>query len=201
MRGRRTSSSSMCARRSGYWCAGRELRCTVRASLKNVGGRSVDSVNHRRMRTRVVELPVPPVGKGATTSSSMEENTADCLPVTAAGGHVVNIGCLAGAPTKIDIDALSCRNLTVHGVFYGFDERAWEPGRTPPDCAARCCRRWDAERSARSSIARLTRKTTPRPLPACSPELPTARSCWPSGSSIRRPLMSPRSGFIARRQP
>lgn len=53
---------------------------------------------------------------------------ADCLPITAAGGHVVNIGRLAGAPSKIDIDALSYRNLNVQGVSYGFGERAWELG-------------------------------------------------------------------------
>jgi NADPH2:quinone reductase len=45
---------------------------------------------------------------------------ADCLPATAHDGHVVNIGRLAGAASTIDLDALSYRHLTVHGVSFGF---------------------------------------------------------------------------------
>lgn len=45
---------------------------------------------------------------------------ADCLPATAEDGHVVNIGRLAGAASAIDLDALSYRHLTVHGVSFGF---------------------------------------------------------------------------------
>lgn len=45
---------------------------------------------------------------------------AQCLPATAVDGHVVNIGRLAGPDSKIDLDALSYRHLTVHGVSFGF---------------------------------------------------------------------------------
>lgn len=45
---------------------------------------------------------------------------AECLPATAEDGHVVNIGRLAGAASTIDLDALSYRHLTVHGVSFGF---------------------------------------------------------------------------------
>lgn len=45
---------------------------------------------------------------------------ADCLPATAVDGHVVNIGRLAGPASTIDLDHLSYRHLTVHGVSYGF---------------------------------------------------------------------------------
>jgi NADPH2:quinone reductase len=50
---------------------------------------------------------------------------ADCLPATRHDGHVVNIGRLAGPASTIDIDALSYRHLTVHGVSFGFS-RDWE---------------------------------------------------------------------------
>ncbi|MEU5655089.1 zinc-binding dehydrogenase [Streptomyces sp. NPDC047737] len=50
---------------------------------------------------------------------------AACLPATALDGHVVNIGRLAGPATTIDLDALSFRHLTVHGVSFGFS-RDWE---------------------------------------------------------------------------
>jgi NADPH:quinone reductase-like Zn-dependent oxidoreductase len=50
---------------------------------------------------------------------------AQCLPATAVDGHVVNIGRLAGPESTIDIDALSYRHLTVHGVSFGFS-RDWE---------------------------------------------------------------------------
>ena len=49
---------------------------------------------------------------------------ADCLPATAVDGHVVNIGRLAGAASTIDLDALSYRHLTVHGVSFGFTRDA-----------------------------------------------------------------------------
>lgn len=45
---------------------------------------------------------------------------AACLPATRTGGHVVNIGRLDGPASTVDLDALSYRNLTVHGVSYGF---------------------------------------------------------------------------------
>lgn len=45
---------------------------------------------------------------------------AECLPATAEDGQVVNIGRLAGAASTIDLDALSYRHLTVHGVSFGF---------------------------------------------------------------------------------
>lgn len=45
---------------------------------------------------------------------------AQCLPATAVDGHVVNIGRLAGPASTIDLDALSYRHLTVHGVSFGF---------------------------------------------------------------------------------
>ncbi|MFD4368628.1 zinc-binding alcohol dehydrogenase family protein [Rhodococcus sp. NPDC058521] len=45
---------------------------------------------------------------------------AQCLSATAVDGHVVNIGRLAGPVSTIDIDALSYRHLTVHGVSFGF---------------------------------------------------------------------------------
>ncbi|MEU6561602.1 quinone oxidoreductase family protein [Nocardia nova] len=45
---------------------------------------------------------------------------AQCLPATAVDGHVVNIGRLAGPASTIDLDALSFRHLTVHGVSFGF---------------------------------------------------------------------------------
>ncbi|MEU9639531.1 zinc-binding alcohol dehydrogenase family protein [Streptomyces tendae] len=50
---------------------------------------------------------------------------AACLPATALDGQVVNIGRLAGPATTIDLDALSFRHLTVHGVSFGFS-RDWE---------------------------------------------------------------------------
>ncbi|QZY52629.1 quinone oxidoreductase family protein [Leucobacter tenebrionis] len=50
---------------------------------------------------------------------------AQCLPATAHDGHVVNIGRLAGPASTIDLDALSYRHLTVHGVSFGFS-RDWE---------------------------------------------------------------------------
>lgn len=50
---------------------------------------------------------------------------AQCLPATAEDGHVVNIGRLAGPASSIDLDALSYRHLTVHGVSFGFS-RDWE---------------------------------------------------------------------------
>jgi len=50
---------------------------------------------------------------------------AQCLPATAVDGHVVNIGRLAGPASTIDIDDLSYRHLTVHGVSFGFS-RDWE---------------------------------------------------------------------------
>ncbi|MFI8975458.1 zinc-binding alcohol dehydrogenase family protein [Nocardia asteroides] len=50
---------------------------------------------------------------------------AQCLPATAVDGHVVNIGRLAGPASAIDLDALSYRHLTVHGVSFGFS-REWE---------------------------------------------------------------------------
>jgi NADPH2:quinone reductase len=50
---------------------------------------------------------------------------ARCLPATAVDGHVVNIGRLAGPASTIDLDALSYRHLTVHGVSFGFS-RDWE---------------------------------------------------------------------------
>lgn len=45
---------------------------------------------------------------------------AACLPATAEDGHVVNIGRLAGPASRIDLDSLSYRHLTVHGVSFGF---------------------------------------------------------------------------------
>ncbi|MGQ4718047.1 quinone oxidoreductase family protein [Streptomyces anulatus] len=50
---------------------------------------------------------------------------AACLPATALDGQVVNVGRLAGPATTIDLDALSFRHLTVHGVSFGFS-RDWE---------------------------------------------------------------------------
>ncbi|RYE39423.1 MAG: alcohol dehydrogenase, partial [Hyphomicrobiales bacterium] len=40
-------------------------------------------------------------------------------------GHVVNIGRLDGAESTINLDHLSYRHLTVHGVSFGFT-RDWE---------------------------------------------------------------------------
>ncbi|MEZ0494422.1 zinc-binding alcohol dehydrogenase family protein [Kineococcus sp. TBRC 1896] len=45
---------------------------------------------------------------------------ADCLPATRHDGHVVNIGRLAGPASTVDLDALSYRHLSVHGVSFGF---------------------------------------------------------------------------------
>ncbi|WP_040159602.1 quinone oxidoreductase family protein [Nigerium massiliense] len=50
---------------------------------------------------------------------------AETLPATAHDGHVVNIGRLAGPASTIDIDALSYRHLSIHGVSFGFT-RDWE---------------------------------------------------------------------------
>lgn len=47
---------------------------------------------------------------------------ADCLPATAEDGQVVNIGRVGGPASTIDIDALSFRHLTVHGVSFGARE-------------------------------------------------------------------------------
>ncbi|MGV9711455.1 quinone oxidoreductase family protein [Gordonia sp. NPDC003424] len=48
------------------------------------------------------------------------ETFAQCLPATAHDGHVVNIGRLAGPTSTINLDHLSYRHLTVHGVSFGF---------------------------------------------------------------------------------
>lgn len=53
------------------------------------------------------------------------ETFTQCLPATAEDGHAVNIGRLAGPAATIDLDALSYRHLTVHGVSFGFS-RDWE---------------------------------------------------------------------------
>ncbi|MGV9674088.1 quinone oxidoreductase family protein [Nocardia sp. NPDC003482] len=45
---------------------------------------------------------------------------ARCLPATRHDGHVVNIGRLDGPASTIDLDDLSYRHLTVHGVSFGF---------------------------------------------------------------------------------
>ncbi|WP_410874619.1 quinone oxidoreductase family protein [Nocardia sp. A7] len=45
---------------------------------------------------------------------------AQCLAATKIDGHVVNIGRLAGPTSAIDLDDLSYRHLTVHGVSFGF---------------------------------------------------------------------------------
>ncbi len=45
---------------------------------------------------------------------------AQCLPATAIDGHVVNIGRLAGPESRISLDDLSFRHLTLHGVSFGF---------------------------------------------------------------------------------
>jgi NADPH2:quinone reductase len=45
---------------------------------------------------------------------------ADCLSATAEDGHVVNIGRLAGPTSQIDLNSLSYRHLTLHGVSFGF---------------------------------------------------------------------------------
>ncbi|MFF1552997.1 zinc-binding alcohol dehydrogenase family protein [Rhodococcus erythropolis] len=50
---------------------------------------------------------------------------AQCLPATKVDGHVVNIGRLAGPASTVDLDYLSYRHLTVHGVSFGFT-RDWE---------------------------------------------------------------------------
>ena len=61
-------------------------------------------------------------GKGADVvlDHVAGQTFAQCLPATAVDGHVVNIGRLAGPASTIDIDALSYRHLTVHGVSFGF---------------------------------------------------------------------------------
>ncbi|KJR05264.1 alcohol dehydrogenase [Gordonia sihwensis] len=66
-------------------------------------------------------------GKGADVvlDHVAGETFAQCLPATAEDGHVVNIGRLAGPASTIDLDALSYRHLTVHGVSFGFS-RDWE---------------------------------------------------------------------------
>lgn len=45
---------------------------------------------------------------------------AHCLAATRHDGHVVNIGRLDGAESRINLDHLSYRHLTVHGVSFGF---------------------------------------------------------------------------------
>lgn len=66
-------------------------------------------------------------GKGAdAVLDHVAGNTfAHCLPATAVDGHVVNIGRLDGPVSTINLDALSYRHLTVHGVSFGFS-RDWE---------------------------------------------------------------------------
>ena len=66
-------------------------------------------------------------GKGAdVVLDHVAGNTfAHCLPATAVDGHVVNIGRLDGPVSTINLDALSYRHLTVHGVSFGFS-RDWE---------------------------------------------------------------------------
>lgn len=66
-------------------------------------------------------------GKGADVvlDHIAGQTFAQCLPATAVDGHVVNIGRLAGPASEIDLDALSYRHLTVHGVSFGYS-RDWE---------------------------------------------------------------------------
>lgn len=66
-------------------------------------------------------------GKGADVvlDHVAGETFAQCLPAAAEDGQVVNIGRLAGPASKVDLDALSYRHLTVHGVSFGFS-RDWE---------------------------------------------------------------------------
>lgn len=64
-------------------------------------------------------------GEIAALGPDAGDTFAQCLPATAVDGHVVNIGRLAGSASTIDLDALSYRHLTVHGVSFGFS-RDWE---------------------------------------------------------------------------
>ncbi|MFG2817085.1 zinc-binding alcohol dehydrogenase family protein [Streptomyces sp. NPDC048410] len=64
-------------------------------------------------------------GVNAVLDHVAGDTFAACLPATALDGHVVNIGRLAGPTSTIDLDALSYRHLTVHGVSFGFS-RGWE---------------------------------------------------------------------------
>ncbi|WP_188042575.1 quinone oxidoreductase family protein [Changpingibacter yushuensis] len=66
-------------------------------------------------------------GKGADVvlDHVAGDTFAHCLPATAVDGHVVNIGRLDGPVSTINLDALSYRHLTVHGVSFGFS-RDWE---------------------------------------------------------------------------
>lgn len=53
------------------------------------------------------------------------ETFALTLPATKVDGHVVDIGRLTGPASNIDLDALSYRHFTAHGVSFGFS-RDWE---------------------------------------------------------------------------
>ncbi|WP_026338278.1 zinc-binding dehydrogenase [Nocardiopsis sp. CNS-639] len=75
--------------------------------------------------TEAVLAATQGVGADVVLDHVAGQTFARCLPATAEDGHVVNIGRLAGPESGIDLDALSYRHLTVHGVSYGFS-RDWE---------------------------------------------------------------------------
>ncbi|MFD3793171.1 zinc-binding alcohol dehydrogenase family protein [Streptomyces californicus] len=75
--------------------------------------------------TRAVLAATDGEGANVVLDHVAGDTFAACLPATAHDGHVVNIGRLAGPAATIDLDALSYRHLTVHGVSFGFS-RDWE---------------------------------------------------------------------------
>ena len=90
-----------------------------RALLADAG---VDAVIVTAEQNLTVEVLAATGGKGVDVvlDHVAGHTFAQCLPATAVDGHVVNIGRLAGAASTIDIDDLSDRHLTVHGVSFAF---------------------------------------------------------------------------------
>ena len=105
---------------------------------------------------------------------------AQCLPATAEDGHVVNIGRLDGPVSTINLDSLSYRHLTVHGVSFGFS-REWErPCRSSRARVPKCWPRSPATTSGQSSTPPWMFRTSCRPRTGSAPEKRLARSCSPS---------------------
>lgn len=100
---------------------------------------------------------------------------ADLLPATRIGGSLVNLGRLDRAASTVDLDALSCRNLTVRGVSFGFTRPESSATSSPPR-ASRCCRRSPMAASVRTSTPSC-RSTGHRRRPiGFAPTAPPGRS-------------------------
>ncbi|MEU3620490.1 zinc-binding dehydrogenase [Streptomyces sp. NPDC006872] len=95
-------------------------RSPSRAALLTAAGADTVIVTTRQDLTQAVLKATGGDGADIVLDHVGGPAFAACLPATRTGGHVVNIGRLDGSASTVDLDALSYRNLTVHGVSYGF---------------------------------------------------------------------------------